>query len=141
MTKLENGVEDELAMPQGVEGGNGGRPRGRLSLLYGHNALSEGVADEFCVTSEIELAHQIRPVGLDRPCTDEELVCNPSVTHALTDQIKDFPLTCREGVIWIQDYATRTLPVRLDNLFGERGTQIAPASHDFTHCQDQFIGT
>src|SRR5436853_3973462 len=121
--------------------GRRGPRRGPPSLPCERNASAEGVADEFCVTSEIELAHQIRPVGLDRPCTDEELVCNPSVTHALTDQIKDFPLTRREGVIRIQDYATRTLPVRLDNLFGERGTQIAPASHDFTHCQDQFIGT
>jgi hypothetical protein len=72
--------------------GTEGSPPWPPSLLCGANASPEGVTDKFCVASEIELAHQIRSVGLDRAYTDEKPVCNPGVTQALTDQREDFPL-------------------------------------------------
>src|SRR2546426_1608296 len=56
-------------------------------------------------------------------------------------------MTSRSRVVRVSYRSSSTPPVlclcRYTStiFFGERRTQIAPASHDFTYCQDQFIGT
>ena len=59
------------------------------------------VQHDFGRAVHIECLHDVRPVRFDRTAADEEQCRDFLVRFAFGDELQDFPLSRREGVVWI----------------------------------------